>query len=252
MVQVASDTRPLIGITPRYNKGKVDEYGNTKSDDELMAKVFSESILAAGGIPICLPLSLDGDVQDAMVEMCDGFAVPGGPDVDPAFWGVEGYDESLLCHERDAFELPLVRRVIKADKPLFTTCRGTQLLNVALGGTLCMDVPSYPCPEGVQRFNHMNQLSMLAHTVHVEPDTLLASSLRTDGIIEVNSWHHCCVDKLGDGLKLSALATDGVPECIERPQNRFVLGVQWHPEYTWQLCEYDFNLWKAFVNACKE
>lgn len=252
MVQCAAHERPLIGITPRYAKGQVDEYGNTRSDDELMAKVFTDSIYAAGGMPVLLPLICDGELQDRMVERCDGFAIPGGPDVDPAYWGVEGYNEELLCHERDAFELPLVRRIIKADKPLFTTCRGTQLLNVALGGTLCMDVPNYPCPEGVQRANHNNCLSMLAHTIHVEQDSLLCQSLGEPGeIIEVNSWHHCCVDKLGDGLKLTARSTDGVPEAIERPENRFVLGVQWHPEYTWQLCDYDFNLWKAFVEASK-
>lgn len=247
-----SHDMPLIGITPRYQKGIVDEYGNLWSDDEQAARVFSDSILAAGGMPILLPLSLDSDVQNRMIDMCDGFAIPGGPDVDPSFWGVKGYDEALLCHERDEFELPLVRRIIRADKPLFTICRGTQLLNVALGGTLCMDVPNYPCPEGISRFNHNNCLSMLAHTIHVDEGTLLEKSLGGAGIFEVNSWHHCCVDKLGDGIKLVARATDGVPEAIERPQNRFVLGVQWHPEYTWRLCEYDFNLWKAFVAACKE
>lgn len=243
---------PLIGVAPRYIKGMVDEYGNTRSDDEVMAKVFSEAILAAGGMPVLLPLSCDKEVQARMVEMCDGFAIPGGPDVDPSVWGVEGYDQALLCPERDEFEFPLVKRILKADKPLFTICRGTQLLNVALGGTLCMDVPSYHCPGGIQRMNHNNCLSMLAHTAHVKDNTLLAKSLGTSGIIEVNSWHHCCVDALGSGLVLSARATDTVPEAIERPQNRFVLGVQWHPEYTWRLCEYDFNLWKAFINACKE
>lgn len=244
--------RPLIGITPRFNKGADDTYGNHRSDDLVMARVFADAILAAGGMPVCLPLTSDGEAQDAMIEMCDGFAVPGGPDVNPAYWGVEGYDQALLCPERDAFELPMVRRVIKADKPLFTTCRGTQLLNVALGGTLSMDVPSWPCPEGVKRQDHVNHLSMLAHICYVDEGTLLAESLGCSGIIEINSAHHCCVDKLGDGIKLSAHAPDSVPECIERPQNRFVLGVQWHPEYTWKLCEYDFNLWKAFIKACRE
>lgn len=244
--------KPLIGITPRFNKGHRDEYGNDISDDELMAKVFTDSILAAGGLPVCLPLTDDEQLQGQMVAELDGLAVPGGPDVDPALWGVSGYDEKLLCHERDAFEFPMIKRFIEADKPVFTTCRGTQLLNVVLGGTLNMDVPGWPYPEGAEHIDHLMHLSNLAHFADVEPDTLLAKALGCSGRIEINSAHHCCVDKLGDGLVLSAHATDGVPECIEMPGKKFVLGVQWHPEYTWSFCDYDFNLWKSFIKACQE
>lgn len=242
--------KPLIGMSPRFAKGKDDEFGNHISDDESTAKVFADSILAAGGLPVCLPLTSDEALLDQMVAELDGFAVPGGPDVDPAYWGVEGYDEALLCHERDAFEYPLLKRALAANKPIFTTCRGTQLLNVVLGGTLCMDVPNLERLGGATPVNHSHCLSMLCHKVEVYDNTLLAQSLGQSGEIEVNSYHHCCLDKLGDGLVVSARSCDGIIECVELPQNTFVVGVQWHPEYTWQMCDYDFNLWKAFVAAC--
>ena len=187
---------------------------------------------------------------DQYVELADGVAIPGGPDVDPKLWGDERpYDESLLCHVRDACEVPLVRKVVKADKPLFTTCRGTQVLNVALGGSLDMDVPSIPRREGSTSHDHADLLTRTCHQVEIFGESLLERASGSRGY-SVNSAHHCCVKDLGDGLVLSATSDDGIPECVEMPGKRFVLGVQWHPEYTWEKCEEDFNLWKAFVAAC--
>lgn len=247
-----SSARPLIGVTPRWEHkhGGLADY-EVVSPEETIAHCFTAGIVAAGGLPVLLPLTEDESVMDECVAMCDGFAIPGGPDVNPARWGVEGYDQSLLCPERDAFEFALVERVLAADKPLFTTCRGTQLLNVACGGTLCMDVPSLGAPEGMAQWRHTGILTMPAHPVDVFPGTLLSRCVGGQVQLQVNSAHHCCVEKLGDGVVLSARATDGVPECIELPDRRFVLGVQWHPEYTWPHLASDMGLWKSFVDACR-
>ena len=139
--------------------------------------------------------------------------------------------------------------MLRAKKPLFTTCRGTQLLNVATGGTLCMDVPSLGAREGRTQWRHTHVLNDPVHPVEVVPGSLLERALGGHRLIQTNSAHHCCVDHLGKSTRLVAKATDGVPECIEVEGQPFCLGVQWHPEYTWQTLETDFNLWKSFAEA---
>ena len=184
------------------------------------------------------------------VDIADGIAIPGGPDVNPKRWGDDRpYDPTLCCEIRDSFEFKLVGEVLRAKKPLFTTCRGTQLLNVATGGTLCMDVPSLGAREGRTQWRHTHVLNDPVHPVEVMPGSLLERALGGHRLIQTNSAHHCCVDRLGKHTRLVAQATDGVPECIEVEGQPFCLGVQWHPEYTWQTLETDFNLWKSFVEA---
>lgn len=251
-VSSVSHARPLIGIAPRWEHktGGLADFERL-SPEETIAHCFTEGIIDAGGMPVLLPLTEDESVIDDAVAMCDGFALPGGQDVDPARWGVEGYAPKLLCPERDAFEFALVKRVLAADKPLFTTCRGTQLLNVACGGTLCMDVPSLGAPEGMTQWRHTGILTTPAHPVNVEEGSLLSRCVGGAAQIQVNSAHHCCVGRLGEGVRLTGVATDGVPEAIELPDKRFCLGVQWHPEYTWPVLESDRGLWHAFVDACR-
>lgn len=242
--------RPVIGVAPRW-EGAYVEGTETIAPSEAVADVFMDAIIAAGGLPLTMPLTEDEGLIREMVDLCDGFAIPGGQDVDPRLWGDDsGYDESLLVPTRDAFEVPLIRHVIAAHKPLLGTCRGAQILNVALGGTLCMDVPSIEPREGMVLWRHTGILNDVAHPVEVLGGTVLSQAVGGRERLQVNSAHHCCVDRLGEGLALSACATDGVPECIELTGERFCVGVQWHPEYTWTRVESDFLLWKALVAAC--
>ena len=243
---------PIIGISPR-----VREYPRSLEAQERLAPEwvvssgFGEAILAAGGLPVLMPLTADESVIEQYVQRFDGFAIPGGEDVSPALWGESGYDSQQLCPERDGFELALVCRVLAADKPLLGTCRGAQLLNVALGGTLCMDVTSLGAPEGMAQWRHTKILTTPAHPVEVEEGTLLADAVGGRTSIQVNSSHHCCIARLGEGVRLTARATDGVPEAIEVPSKHFAVGVQWHPEYTWRTLDTDMGLWRAFVAACR-
>lgn len=245
--------RPLILVAPRWQvMERTLEVPEQLAPEEVMASVFADVILAAGGLPLMMPLTDDDDVIETMLSMCDGVAVPGGQDVNPARWGDDSpYDESLLCDVRDEFEFKLVHRVLELDKPLFATCRGMQLLNVAMGGTLCMDVPGIAPLEGTGLWRHAMVLNDPAHPVEAQDGTLLARCVGGAGLIQANSSHHCCVDKIGEGVRLVARATDGIPEAIEVPSARFCLGVQWHPEYTWQRIATDFALWRAFVDACR-
>ena len=250
----AADDRPIILIAPRLEQPKPClQMPERLAPEETGSTVFLNAILAAGGLPLIMALTEDEDVIARYVEMADGVAIPGGQDVDPALWGEgEPYDERLLCHERDSFELKLIRAALKAHKPLFATCRGMQILNVALGGTLCMDVSSLPVPEGKVHWRHLPILNDPAHPIAVEDGSLLARVLDWPGEVQVNSSHHCCVDRLGDGVRLVAVATDGVPEAIEVEDERFCMGVQWHPEYTWESIPTDFKLWCAFVRAARD
>lgn len=133
----AADDRPIILIAPRLEQPKPClQMPERLAPEETGSTVFLNAILAAGGLPLIMALTEDEDVIARYVEMADGVAIPGGQDVDPALWGEEEpYDERLLCHERDSFELKLIRAALRAHKPLFATCRGMQILNVALGGT---------------------------------------------------------------------------------------------------------------------
>lgn len=249
----STTSRPLVLLAPRWEVPRPTlAVPEQLAPEEAMASVFANAIVAAGGLPLMMPLTDDDDVLKACVEMADGVAIPGGQDVSPTLWGEKpGYDPALLCPERDAFETRLVHAVLAAHKPLFTTCRGTQLLNVVLGGTLCMDVPSLEPREGTALWRHTSILNDPAHPVEVEPDSLLCRALGGATLVQANSSHHCCVDRLGEGVRLVARATDGVPEAIEVPSERFCIGVQWHPEYTWDRLETDMGLWRAFVDACR-
>ena len=245
--------RPVVLIAPRWDiPAPTLQIPERMAPEESMASVFADAIIAAGGMPFMMPLMGDLDLIDEYVEMADGVALPGGDDIDPERWGVHDYDKSLCCPARDAFEIALVERVLAADKPLFATCRGAQLINVALGGTLCMDVPGWPATPGMVPWRHTMILNDPAHTVEVFEGTLLSRCVGGAKHIQTNSAHHCCVETLGRGVKLSACATDGVPEAIEVPAARFCLGVQWHPEYTYQRIRTDFRLWRAFVAACRQ
>ena len=130
---------------------------------------------------------------------------------------------------RDDFEFPLVRRALEADLPIFTTCRGTQLLNVALGGTLCMDVPSLGATEGMVQWRHVGILNGPAHPVRSRPGRSYSRANGGVTTAQVELRAPLLRGVLGEGARLSARATDGVPEAIEVPDRRFCLGVQWHP-----------------------
>lgn len=251
-VDIAPQDRPLILVAPRWEEERL--FGHeTLAPNEEIASVFVDAILAAGGLPLQMSLTDNPKIIAHYVQIADGVAIPGGPDVNPKRWGDDRpYDPTLCCEIRDSFEFKLVGEVLRAKKPLFTTCRGTQLLNVATGGTLCMDVPSLGARNGMTQWRHTHVLTEPCHPVEVVRGSLLSKVIGGATLIQTNSAHHCCVDALGENTRLVAEATDGVPECIEIEGQPFCIGVQWHPEYTWRFIETDFLLWKGFVEAAAQ
>ena len=180
-------------------------------------------------------------VQDALT--CDGLLLPGGGDMDPKFYGQERIpacgEPNLL---RDAAEPLLLRAFLAADKPVLGICRGIQVMNAVLGGDLYQDIKPF---EHLPHNDHWAKV----HTVTVRRGTLLSRILGQDTVL-VNSQHHQAVDRVAPGFTLAALSEDGIVEAIEKPDARFCLGVQWHPEWISDADPAMQGLFDAFVNAC--
>lgn len=154
-----------------------------------------------------------------------------------------------ICDERDNQELLLMRKALAIDGfPVFGICRGCQLLNVALGGSLIMDIDTKASDE---HFFLNQRMSMLTHTINTVPGFLIDNLL--DGENRVNSYHHQCVDKPGVGVVITATDSHGIPECIKVPKRvGFTLGTQWHPEGLACVNNHHLNLFNAFVQAALE
>jgi len=198
-------------------------------------------------------LVFEDDAPDAVVARHGGVMLLGGSDVDPTLYGEAPHPTTeVVAAPRDAYEIALVKAAIARDLPIFAICRGIQLLNVALGGSLVQDIPT----QIVQHLDHNpgGAPSMIGHYVEVTPGTqlagLLEKELERDGFCAVNSRHHQAVKKLGEGLKVTASSVDGIVEAVERPASRFCVAVQWHPESFWPSGRFQ-GLFRGFLAACQ-
>jgi putative glutamine amidotransferase len=225
---------PLIGIT---RCSKLDDYVASVEQTGAKVRVLEVS-----------------DSPRTLVGMLNGVVLTGGGDVDPVLYGEERH-ESVDDAEpgRDEFEIDLARRAMAADLPLLAICRGAQVLNVAVGGTLIQDIPS--SVESDLKHAISTPRDAVAHEVSITPGSrlheALGASVAAAGTCRVNSRHHQSVGRLGEGLVVTATAADGVVEAIEQPVARFCLGIQWHPENFWRTGEFK-PLFESFVSAAKQ
>jgi putative glutamine amidotransferase len=223
--------KPLIGITPC-----------TRVDD------YVESIERAGGDPLVLSIN---DDPATVLDRVDGVLLTGGLDVDPSLYGQAAHPTTKTAPDRDRFEIPLSRTAVDRGVPLLAICRGVQVLNVAVGGTLVQDIPSAvpsDLPHSIE-----NPKDQLAHEVRVTAGSRLSSALGPAVPLDacsVNSRHHQAVGEIAPEFVASAVSTDGVIEAIERPGAAFCIGVQWHPENFWRTGEFS-GLFDAFVEAAR-
>lgn len=232
---------PVIGITL--------DYDTTPTYSSYPWYALRENYITAieqtGGIPLLLPYVTSRISR--YLDIIDGLLIPGGDsDINPQFYGSEERHECVLTKDNRAqFELALTKAALKRDLPVFGICGGQQLLNVVAGGTLIQHIPDYipHCLSHEQK----QPKHQPTHRVTITEGTLLSQILR-EKIIEVNSTHHQAVEKAGTGIKINAHAIDGVIEGIEISDQRFCLGVQWHPEYLYT--PHDRALFKAFIEAC--
>ena len=217
---------------------------STDPEPTVAQSKYMESLARAGAGIRWVELSdPEQAVQDALT--CDGLLLPGGGDMDPKFYGQERIpacgEPNLL---RDAAEPLLLRAFLAADKPVLGICRGIQVMNAVLGGDLYQDIKPF---EHLPHNGHWAKV----HTVTVRRGTLLSRILGQDTVL-VNSQHHQAVDRVAPGFTLAALSEDGIVEAIEKPDARFCLGVQWHPEWLSDADPAMQGLFDAFVNACSK
>lgn len=243
-------TRPLIGITSRPREDP-ENPNWTMTDDH-----YAASVADAGGIPVALPYTIPfgfdaTSLVPDIVRRLDGILFTGGGDIADCSFGGNAYAPeshspiSLTCAARDAFEWALMRACWDADVPVLGICRGMQVMNVTLGGTLVRDISDYPTKTIVH--SRLDQPDTPVHHVRVAETSRLAKILGfTSG--EVNSLHHEAICKQAPEGHVVAWAEDGTPEGLEFAEKTFFLGVQWHPE----KLRTQPQLFSAFVDAARE
>jgi len=233
---------PLIGITTYRHS---HEQGFPLIT---ITEAYVQAVSQAGGCPVLIPLGIPEQQIHGILSRLDGALFSGGGDVDPARFGGEHHPEvNFVDIDRDLIEIQLIQEVIHAGKPFLGICRGIQMINVALGGTLYTHIPDqlqgaihHPYIDGKPR-------NYLAHTVQVKAETLLFNILGQSHL-NVNSMHHQGIDQLAPGLLASAFAPDGLVEGVELEDHSFGVAVQWHPE--WLTTQESMRgLFKKFIEA---
>lgn len=239
--------KPLIGVTTAVRS--LSPNGITVCT---AYTAIIESLERAGALPVLIPSNVSDNTLRDLYERLDGVMLPGGGDIDPEYYHASLHPKTLVTDPlRDQTEVKLVQWAVADDLPLFGICRGHQVMNVALGGTLIQDIPSevtaadlksHDIPDGLPRNTHM-------HEIAVDEKSRLASIMGATRV-PVNSLHHQSVKAVAPGFVATAVSPDGVIEAMEMPDKRFALSVQWHPE---DLAADDGAMqaiFNAFVEAC--
>lgn len=234
--------KPIIGIC-------ANETTIIDSDSHWVSytpKNFVSGCQQAGGLPLLLPISKPADCQQ-YVQQIDKLLLTGGQDVDPRFYG-ELPHQTLggTQPERDHFELALIKEARARGKPILGICRGMQLLNVALGGSLYQDLSLRPSPS-LKHVQVPTPFRLPSHPVEIEKDSLLAQILPTSQPYQVNSFHHQTIHEVAPSFTIAATAPDGVIEALENKQER-ILAIQWHPELTFDSIKEEQGIFDYFVN----
>jgi len=238
--------RPLIGLTtsmiPAQESGTMDRF--------TVASLYCRAVLAAGGSPVLIPGLGDAEAVQAAFPYLHGILFTGGPDIDPARYGQELHpDCERIDDARDVTELVLASLARESQIPILGICRGIQLINVAWSGTLVQDLAAQRPDTEDHRFSNPEP-PRTAHTLSIAEDSKLARALGATSI-PANSMHHQAVDRLGTGMVVTASAADGTVEAIELPGNRFVIGVQCHPEHLYLQDPRWLGVFGALVDAAR-
>jgi putative glutamine amidotransferase len=217
-----------------------------------LRKTYTDAIVAAGGVPLIIPVIEDLDVLRALYDRVDGVLISGGGDIDPASYGeppLPGLGPTDPA--RDDIELPLARWSVEDGKPILGICRGSQVINVALGGTLYQDIPSQLKTSVVHDSSFTRQdWTYMAHDLRLDPESRLAQVFGTTAF-HTNSLHHQSLKDVAPGLRAVGWAPDGVVEAIEGLGECFLVGVQCHPEALQGEADVRWRaLFEQFVRSC--
>ncbi len=240
--------RPRIVITAGSNPGTTNH--------TWLRFDYLHAISKARGLPSIVASGFTNPLEEAkqlageILDSCDGLMLSGGTDVDPEIFGEVPHTAlGRVDGPRDPFEITLAREAVRRDLPVLGICRGLQVLNVAMGGTLIQDIPS-DVPGAVTHEAGENRVE-IAHEVEIETGSKLAQLLSTTRV-GVNSFHHQAAKRIGEGLVVSATSPrDGIVEGLEMPGRTFVVAVQWHPENFWKTSPVFDGLFTGFVEAAQ-
>lgn len=235
--------KPFIGITTAYDK-------RARRDYESLSYNYIRATQLAGGFPILVPTLLYEEM-DRYLDLIDGLILSGGDDIDPAYYGEEPISQlGDVCPERDLFETMFVKKALQRRIPILGICRGFQMINVVLGGTLYQDIKTQQGSE-FSHLNLVNPVDTLEHEVILEKDSKLYNLMGKERLM-VNSLHHQAIDKIGDNLKVVGKSTDHIIEALEYEGDHFVVGVQWHPEDLVVKDNYFLELFNGFMAEVKK
>ncbi len=228
--------KPLVGVMPLWDDEK---------DSLWMLPGYLEGLQEAGATPVILSLTEDREEIEHLVDICDGILLTGGHDVDPSVYGEEALNGTVLCCKaRDNMERIVLEDAMQKDKPILGICRGIQLINALLGGTLYQDLPT----QHPSDINHHQTppYDVPVHDVFIKKDSPLYDCLGSDRI-SVNSYHHQAVKDVAPCLEVMAESEDGIVEALYKPFYRFLWAVQWHPEFSYKKDDNSRKIFKAFV-----
>jgi putative glutamine amidotransferase len=240
---------PVIGVTPDFNAGDRKDMGGREPTYFLRAR-YIKAIEELGGVPLILPLVAGRTARRRLLDRIDGLLLTGsGPDLSPKLYGErQRYPFPLVSQRRADFELDLVHQAQTRDLPLLAICGGMQTVNVACGGSLFQDIPSQ-LHEALDH-RQATKATHPSHAVRIAPNSLLRKVVNQTTMM-VNSSHHQSVKAVASTLRTSAVAPDGVIEAIESPAHRFLLAVQWHPEFLFERHRPHRRLFEALLTAAK-
>lgn len=237
--------RKVVGIT--CSQGTV---GDWQLPMDYVRCAYSLACEKSGLLPILLPVTDDEAVRAAHLDLLDGLLLSGGLDVHPGLYGAGDNVHVATQTEaggRDVHEIALVRAAVARDLPLFAICRGLQVLNVALGGTLYQDLPTQVGTKWAHRQGPHS--SEKTHRTCIVPGSRLGQIFGGTETLPINSHHHQAAKDVAPGLVVTARADDGVVEALEKPDARFLLAVQWHPENLYETDAPSRALFAAFAGA---
>ena len=226
--------KPLIGITAKLsfddNIGVITNLGCKNQSWLLLPNDYVSSVEQLGGIPIIIPIINDYKTSFSIIEKIDGIIFSGGNDVNPKYYNEEAeFEYKNLVDKLDELEVNLYKKVLlETSMPILGICRGLQLINIAHGGSLFQEMRMGEYPKHTYSKEPLSK-DVLAHDVSIKEDSLLFKIVEEKNIL-TNSFHHQSIKKIGEGLRINAISEDGIVEGIEGIEDRFLLGVQWHPE----------------------
>lgn len=239
--------QPLIGITgTRFSS--MHELPGPKLLGISLSDDYAQGVEQAGGIPMVIPMLENAESIAKLAQRLDGLVLAGGEDVDPLLYGEQPRTGlGVINPERDRLEQALIGEMLAMKKPILGICRGLQILNAVLDGTLYQDLEKQW--NGSILHAQRARRSHLSHQIRIQPGTKLHRILHSQEELQCNSFHHQAVKDLAPGLIACAWDEEGLIEAAEHPDYAFVVGVQWHPENLWRTMPVYLELFKGLVEA---